>query len=105
MVGETSSKKLRGDNFNFRKHCLFCIKVTPCILPNEYDPKISRQRYEPASKVATDKLPTGSKFKTYKVLLEAKCHERKDVLGVVVLARLANAISDLQAAAAASFTL
>ena len=77
---------------------MFCIKVTPCILSNEYDPKISRQLYEPASKVATAKLPTGFKFKTYKELLEAKCHERKDDLGVIVLARLANAISDLQAA-------
>ena len=38
--------KLCASNYDFRKHCFFCTNVTACILPNDYDLKVPRQRYE-----------------------------------------------------------
>lgn len=50
----TYTKKLRGGClFDFQKHCLFCQEITDCVLPNEYDSKIPKERRIPAYLVRT----------------------------------------------------
>ncbi|KAG0717229.1 hypothetical protein GWK47_054872 [Chionoecetes opilio] len=92
-------KRLRssigGDVFDFQKHCLFCHDITPCILPNEYDPKVPQQYRVPASRVTTDKMGDGETYKQY--LLDL-CEKRGDELGRIVCNRIIGAPSDLHAA-------
>jgi len=93
------SKRLRsstgGDVFDLQKHCLFCHDITPCILPNEYDPKVPQQYRVPASRVTTDKM---ADRETYKQYLLDLCDERGDELGRIVRDRIIGAPSDLHAA-------
>ncbi|KAG0719203.1 hypothetical protein GWK47_050981 [Chionoecetes opilio] len=84
-----------GDVFDFQKHCLFCHDITPCILPNEYDPKVPQQYRVPASRVTTDKMGDGETYKQY--LLDL-CEKRGDELGRIVRNRIIGAPSDLHAA-------
>ena len=56
---DSGTKRLRSSNLNFQKHCLFCLDITKCILPNECDPKVLQQCRIPASKVTTDKIADG----------------------------------------------
>ncbi|KAG0725731.1 putative RNA-directed DNA polymerase from transposon BS [Chionoecetes opilio] len=92
-------KRLRssigGDVFDFQKHCLFCHDITPCILPNEYDPKVPQQYRVPASRVTTDKVGDGETYKQY--LLDL-CEKRGDELGRIVRNRIIGAPSELHAA-------
>ena len=41
---DSGPKRLRsstgGMSCNLQKHCLFCLDITECILPDEYDPKV-----------------------------------------------------------------
>lgn len=88
-----SSKQLRsdasvaetGEHFNFKKHCLFCVDVAPCVLPSEYSRKIPYVRRIPAYPVCTEVNQQGEEYT--KVLL-AKCSERNDMLGEVVRSRI-----------------
>ncbi|KAG0693694.1 hypothetical protein GWK47_027413 [Chionoecetes opilio] len=84
-----------GDVFDFQKHCLFCHDITPCILPNLYDPKVLQQYRVPASRVTTDKMGDGETYKQY--LLDL-CEKRADELGRIVRNRIIGAPSDLHAA-------
>lgn len=97
---ENDSKRLRSSEcagfFDFRKHCLFCIDITPCILPHEYDTKVPHRYRKPASLVTTDKMGDGKTSYTSHLL--TICNKRGDELGNIVRARILGAQSDLHAA-------
>jgi hypothetical protein len=87
-------KKLRSGSvpFNPKTHCLYCLDVTVCVLPDEYDAKIPQKNRIPASQVMTKKMADG---KTYLDFLQEKCLERNDKLGTIVNDRLLGIKSDL----------
>ncbi len=58
-----SSLLMEGPIYNPKMHCLFCIAVTVCILPEEYDNKISHAKRIPSSRFMTDKLPDKRSYK------------------------------------------
>ena len=42
-------KDICGENFDFKKHCLFCIDVTPCKVASEYPQKYPKISYKPCT--------------------------------------------------------
>ena len=88
------AKKLRSSSvpFNPKTHCLYCLDVTQCVLPDEYDPKTPQKYRIPASQVMTKTKADG---KIYLDFLKEKCLERNDKLGTEVYDRLLSIKSDL----------
>ena len=47
---DSGPKRLRSSNDgasrNFQKHCLFCLDITECISPDEYDPNVPHKYFD-----------------------------------------------------------
>ena len=97
VESEIGGKRLRSsvDTYDSKIHCLYCINVSECILPHEYDSKIPLSHRKPASEVTTKDKADGRSYLS--VLLE-KCQKRTDKQAVVVRDRLLGILgSDLVA--------
>lgn len=95
---ESAPKRLRStisDRFDFRKHCLFCLDVNPCLLMSEYDPKTPEVRRKRAFLIRSDVKADGQEYKQY--ILDI-CQKRNDTLGDTVRERVLGAVGDLHAA-------
>ena len=51
---QSAPKRLRssvGEQFDFKKHCLFCPTVSVCLLESEYDAKVSKKWHKQAFQI------------------------------------------------------
>jgi len=90
-----------GDPFDFKKHYLFCLTVSVCLLASEYDSKVPTSRQKSACCIRTNERTDGKEYKQYIVDI---CDKRDDKLGEIVKQRVLSAVSDLNAADAGCHT-
>ena len=109
MDGEGKKRSRKENQFDFRKHCLFCPDIKECLLPSEYVKKVPLDRRVAAYNVRTVVMNClqgengevlKKKGKKYKDHIIQICDSRNDSLGEIVRARVLSALSDLHAAGA-----
>ncbi len=64
----SAPKRLRSSEaqqFDFRKHCLFCPAVSVCPLTSEYDAKIPMERRKRAFQIRSNVKADGIEYKQY----------------------------------------